>query len=599
MSNDPHTDLLNRTDSTLGYLIESGQTDVPQYGLLAQARSGLVSEPVGTPRYDAQARVAEAQMAQVAEQRAADARQGLTSDSEYAAACPDCQPGQPCCLRGFEVSDAGKSSRKVVWPIQAGAPDTLFMIAKDPFRGRPSAKVKTKLTDFQVCQMGEFEKPALPLSRFSTSEVAHAGRVETENTVTIPFNPATVTDGIFPKEILISMYICGYYVLANAYKPDSSLPRVNPGMTMMPESGGPKIKAVPHVSLDMEVAGEVYAEFFMGRAATLGYTLTGSVNGEVANTSLSYSAGTAASIGAPPDGQGNGPVNNSMMSSISKIYEKVGWMADNSSATGGAPVAAGLSGVQVRRSSIRVSLGATLTVGSLKLEGKDASPDLELAIDPITFRITLGIRGKMDIIDLMISRVPLLAERLREARSSLEGGSIAQVKLTCDIILSAEGGVEFSAQAAAPIAITSADGWEEAFRNITTVYQADAKITGRVVIEAKVGIDTWLFDGSIEASLSGGTGWHFGGRTTQNPDGTQKTETLYWFEGLRVQGSYAVRLGAMDRDRDTDSFETGSDETIGTRTTTVTTDNRTTLSSGDFDVSFFVPEGGEDNWQET
>ncbi|WP_133166757.1 hypothetical protein [Tritonibacter scottomollicae] len=157
--------------------------------------------------------------------------------------------------------------------------------------------------------------------------------------------------------------------------------------------------------------------------------------------------------------------------------------------------------------------------------------------------------------------------------------------------------MQFGVENAATIAIGSGADWEKAFDRLSTVFQAYAKITGRLRIEAKVGVDTWLFDGSVEASGSIGTGWHFGGRITENV-GSQNTETLYWFEGLRVQGNYAVRAGAVETDRGTDSFETGSATSVAQTITTAAVDNRTVLLSGRFDESFFVAEGGPNDWQE-
>lgn len=100
----------------------------------------------------------------------------------------------------------------------------------------------------------------------------------------------------------------------------------------------------------------------------------------------------------------------------------------------------------------------------------------------------------------------------------------------------------------------------------------------------------------MEANLTASTGWHFGGRLTNDESGNKKTETSYYFEGIRLQGSYAVELGEVDNDKSAESFDTGSDLMSGTATTSTKIDNRATLYSGSFDVSLYQSEGGPDAW---
>lgn len=95
------------------------------------------------------------------------------------------------------------------------------------------------------------------------------------------------------------------------------------------------------------------------------------------------------------------------------------------------------------------------------------------------------------------------------------------------------------------------------------------------------------------------TGWHFGGRTTANADGTQKTESLYYFEGLRVQGEYEVSVGRGHEASELGEFPTGNSATTGTTTRNRTASNQVTLLTGSFDEALFNSEGGPDDWTET
>ena len=514
---------------------------------------------------------------------------GDVFDPAFAAACVDCTPGEPCCLRAFEVQDASDASRKISWPVPEGGPNKLFVIAKDPYQGLPAARWKTIALDYDACKVGRSDRP-----RFDARGVAHpANRLVpsgTETTSTLPFQLPAVLAAVFPEEVLIALYVVGYALLASSYRSDGGA-TVRPLMCVEPPGGPIRVEPVPHINIVGQVEGSVGVTFYLDQVPSITAALSGNITGEVANHTLSYS-GAVETKTAPIDSRAQGPVQNPILETVNKIFEKVAWLADQNdpyTASGGIP--------NPTRSSLSVTLTKTLDIAQIKLEGKSGTPDLELKVDPVTFRIQLAVTGKVDLIDILISRVPRLSDALRDARESFKKeGRPVQLKLRCELILSAEGGVQFSVENGASITITSAGDWEAAFGAVAVQFQADAKITGRLHVEAAVGVKMWFFDGAAEASATVSTGWHFGGRTRREGE-ERKTETLYWFEGLRVQGRYSVRAGDVSEDRTRATFGTGSDATTGSNTTTRSTTNRAELFSGSFDEQFFASEGGPDDWK--
>ena len=557
------------------------------------AQRGMNLYPPGSQAYEAHQQVMENSLSKVEKAMEDERYEDAGVDPKYNNAACDCEPGEPCCLQEFEVADNKNKSRKIIWPVPAGDPKTLFVTTKDAYAGSPSAEVEVKMTDFQSCKQSRDQRPFMEASGFADAPPHSAPTAAVVNTVTSPFHIPAALTALFPEEVVYAIYVGGYYLLASSYKADG-LPKVSPIMCMTDGQAGITVHPIPHVKIESKITGTVSARFFMDSLPTLSASLSGNIKGEIGNQVIDYTATTTHKVADERPSRA-GPVNNPVLGSIAKIYEKVSWMSD-----AGAPAQLKSRGiVNPARSSITLALGCTIEIAKLELKGKSASPDLELKVDPIKIRLELSVKGKMDLLDMMISRVPKLADSLREARQALaEDGNVAHMRLLCELTLEASGGVEMGLQNGATVTIGSQDGWEHSFDNLSTRFQADAKIIGKLKIEAKIGVDTWFFDAAASIGGSVSTGWHFGGRTTANADGTQKTESLYYFEGLRARGSYLVEVGDEDQDANDSTFPIDSDTAIGSTTNTTTLSNRTTLLSGSFDETLFASEGGPDAWTE-
>ncbi len=561
------------------------------------ARRGMASFPPDSQAYKAHQQVMENSLARVEKAQEDESYEAAGIDPAFNNAACDCEPGEPCCLRAFEVADNKDKSRKIIWPVPKGDPSKLFVITKDAYNGSPSAKVEVKMTDFEKCKQRKDLTPWIfsgTGDEFADDPLLANPTGSVVKTVTSPFQVPAVLTALFPEEVLYAIYVAGYYISYSAYKTDD-LPKLSPTMCMTDGQDGIYIHPVPHVKLQSKVTGKVAVEFFFDGLPTLSAALEGNVKGEVGNQVIDYTASANSTIAEKRPTKA-GPVNHSLLGTIAKIYEKVDWMAEKGGS--GPPTASGIPNPV--RSSITLGLGCEIEIAKVELKGKSASPDLELKVDPIKIRMELSVKGKMDLLDMLIGRVPKLADSLREARRALaEEGRVGQIKLECSLTLEASGGVEMGLQNGATVTIGSQDGWEHSFDNLAARFQADAKIIGELKIVAKIGVNTWFFDGgaSVEGSVS--TGWHFGGRTTANTDGTQKHESLYYFEGLRVQGSYEVHVGEEEATSESPTFPTGNSSTTGTTTRKHVTDNRVTLLTGSFDEAFFDSEGGPDDWTET
>lgn len=572
-------------------------TDQPMgdaMGTILAAKNGMEQYPPGSAAHTAHSNTMDASLTRVEAGMAAEAAEGANVDPKFATPACDCVPGEPCCLRAFEVADNSKKSRKIAWPVPTGQPKTLFVITKDPYNSQPSAEVEVKLTDYEICKNSRPQMPAMSVnSEFANAPPHFAPNLTAVSTVTSPFHLPAALSALMPEEVLVAIYVAGFYLLHSSYRSDG-LPKIWPDMcSMMEGSGAITVHPVPHVSLETQITGTVSLGFNTVTGGKLVVALEGSVKGEVANQVIEYT-GKRELKNADRSPSRSGPVKNPFLDTIAKIHEKVVWMANND-----APGVLPKDGLRnPMGSSITMTLTKQLTLAKLELKGKDASPDLELTVDPMNFRISLNVTGKMDLVDMLIQRVPMLADAIRDAREILgRDGNPLTLDIRCDLTLEAEGGVEMGVDNGAVITIGSQPEWEKAFDNIAVRFQCDAKILGKLEVSAQVGVDTWLFDGAAGAEASVSTGWHFGIQTTRNQSTGETTRaTRYYFEGLRVKGKYYVRTGGVTTNEDSVSFDTFNPDTTAGQTNSTSLKNETTLLSGEFDENFFDSEGSRNGW---
>lgn len=563
-----------------------------RYRLAYPERSSLFP---GTPGYEEAQYQLDDTLEAVAEAKKEQEFRESGIDTSFANPVCDCAPGEPCCLRAFEVKDAKDPSRKITWPPPAGTPTTLYVIAKDQVNGSPSGQVTLALTDKDTCKSGTPNRPCMLHSEFEESGYDATPVQSATVTAIAPLQIPAAMSTIFPQEVATAIYIAGYYLFYSAYERDDRA-KVEPCMCLMDNFGrNIEVHPAPYVDLSGKVSGTVSATFYFDKFPTTTAMLAGNIQGTVGYQTIQYTGSQSTSVGANTPSR-SGPVKNPVMGVISKMYDRMSWMSSEDAKNKAGAAQRGIH--EPAQSNLSISLETGLEIGKMTLQAKPGAPSLQLSCKPLRIFLTPSVTGTVDVLDMMISRVPKLADAVREARAALADRSRpVSMTLKGEIVLSVEGTVSFATEKTIDgLAIGGDANWKDAFGNIGVVFQSDAKIIGKLEVAASVGVNTWFFDGGVEANLTASTGWHFGGRLTNDESGNKKTETLYYFEGIRLQGSYAVKLGEVDNDKSAESFDTGSDLMSGTATTSTKIDNRATLYSGSFDVSLYQSEGGPDAW---
>lgn len=501
------------------------------------------------------------------------------------AAC-DCAPGEPCCLKEFVIEDSEDASRKVTWPVVENGPRTLFLTCKDPYGGQPSAKAKLKITSKEDCKQGREGVPSLQPSSFADDNSVIPD--SDERIVTTPFQMPALSGKILPPEVITAVYILGLAIQASTYR-GRSLPSAGPCQCVGMGTGGLLVCPLPHAKLEAELEGSLGITIFSSRLPSMSAKLTGKITGEVGNQTLEFEkSGEAEEKQAPAtraeEEQGE---STPLISFIEDIQDAMNGLAGRTRS----PDAPRAPQQDDFGSSIGIELKLGLKIGNLELKGKEASPDLALTLSGCEVTYGLAVTGKMDLLDLFLSRFPKGPE-IRRRLADPENAMTAEAK--CSITVKGSGDLSYGIGDIADLTIGNSGDWEARMEDIEQTFAATAKITGKITAYASLDADVWFFEAHASAGAEVSTGWHFGGRVVREAGGSRKTERLYYFEGIILRAHAKVTLSHEGKSEISDDYF--GDATQATTASKSSAKATTVLASSETEVPLMDPEGEEDGW---
>ncbi|MCF6445739.1 hypothetical protein [Nereida sp. MMG025] len=576
---------MSNAESYLRSMANNGQMDLPQYGILAGANSTMRSEPIGGENWQSAAQTSLAQMNQVDDINAANGPQEALTDSDFAAVCPDCAPREPCCLRELKVEDADDASRNVIWPVEEGAPKRLYVVAKDPYAGRPSAKAKVTLTDFNPCHRGY----ALPKAvMIGSADHDNQGILSSGDiTVTTPFLMPAFYSALLPPQAMTVIYLCGLLVMAKTYR-EHGPAQVNPSQSMIPTARGVEVMAIPHASFNAQMQGRIGASFSLTRMPTFSAGCSIDIEGEVGNQSITYS-GSAGIVSRERSVPEQGPINHPLFDFLDKIQSSMDSVSANQSHN---PFNRTVS--QTGNGALGLDLSLTVAVGisNIAIEPKSGSPNLELVVDPFHIRLNPGITGTIDLLGLLLRYVPG-GGTIR--RTLARDGNAVRAQAYFEITISGDGEGAFEVLSAATIELCDSDELEAEFDKIGLQFTASLELTGTIEAKLEVELNTWIISAYASAGVSARTGWNFGGRAIEQ-DGTTKWQKMYGFQGLIVSGYAEAGVGTRVEVEAEETFGNDTDPTEIETSSSDGTAVRSNVGENSFTAILLEPAGDGDTW---
>lgn len=500
----------------------------------------------------------------------------------------DCEPGQPCCLKTFRIADKAMSNRYVNWPVKDGAAQTLYMICKDPYLGRPSAEVKLQALVRSPCKMGNDSYPAITPSGFADRNE----RIPQEDVrkVVTPLQMPGLNGGMLPPEVMTAIYCLGIFYTASTYE-NRDLPSAIDSQCIPNSYPAVRVCPLPHMQLSASVSGSVGFTIYLSQLPEMSAALGGKVTGEFGNQTLKYSSESKVQTAA---GGVQGPrapeTKSPFVDFLGSMQNALSGLADESRKDSSKP---GIPHRGTRHTRLGLTVGLTLEISKMGLTPKRASPDLLLELGKASVTLAPTVTGGLDLLELFLSRFP----RGRQIRAAMANGRVLKASAECNITVTGGGSLSFQAEHDAPITIGDAVDIPEALAAVNRTYTAQARFTGSIAVQATLDLETWFFDAHASAGAEISTGWHFGGRMRENSNGTGRTEKLYHFEGIILRAYATASYGAKREASDVDGFEDSVNGMTSGRKSKQGFEATSSIGEPDYVVQLMAPVGRKDGWQ--
>ncbi|TRW95210.1 hypothetical protein FNJ84_17105 [Paracoccus sp. M683] len=462
---------------------------------------------------------------------AADADGDGAMDAEFAAYCPACQTGEPCCLTGGAIIDADEPSRKIEWPVAAGAEakSRLYVIAKDVVGTQLQAKVKLK-GEGKDCQVGKAKTPGFAYMQRDSAQVDVA-RAETEIGVVVPQSMSTLVAAadlapeIIPQNFLIALAIIDMAFASSSDWNGDGFLGVIPRMCVRTPEMSKQLNVTAWPQFELNGEGEFNLEAGLhtsGGSFTTDFKskLTGKYGSFTLTQSNERKSGNKNHEKARGRRQAPG-----LVGTISSILGNFSSYLSMSSAD-----PAARRSLTSHASGVLLQLVIKLNVDALKLEEKEATPDLLMRLAGFDISATLTVSGTIDFIDVAAQALlsPAGARLVQKVRAEAADTSNAvNADLQAAVTLSTEGQLKFACKT--PFTWVYVANGQSHYENDggEQEFTGHVKIRGQAQISLHVEAEVWLVSAEAGAAGSLHTGWNWEWKI-----GDSKRLTRYYFEGL-------------------------------------------------------------------
>ena len=226
-----------------------------------------------------------------------------------------------------------------------------------------------------------------------------------------------------------------------------------------------------------------------------------------------------------------------------------------------------------------ITLYKTLKVDfcAIELRRKQNTPYLELAwvtgtSNGINTSLTIGVEGKIDLVDLLVRGVfksGRVAREIAELRFKAANGETVDGTVEMNLTLAAEGNVEHNVSTqATTITVTTQEDLEEQLNQLQHEFTGTLKIVGEAEIKVHLGVKYWLVSGRVGVNGTLHTAWTWEVKTID-----KQRKKRFYFEGLKVSVEAYAEVEYDDEPATTEEGESEENEGWGGDTSATATEN--------------------------
>lgn len=463
-------------------------------------------------------------------------------DTAFGGACLACEQDDGCCLKAGVVQDKEDNTRKVEWPPVDNV-TTLLVIAhpqEGPARGRLSADVEVTWEGEANCQSGRPQTPCIRANGIeSGSQLLTAQSEEVTVIYDQPvrlaeslshFIPFDVALGFMAFEALIGGRFLSDQGGQATFQPIQCFPSSDTRATL-------KVIPYPYTELNGDVSIAVDT-VIMTSDVSARVAVTGALNGQYGRHRIEWSRSAEAAGGGSKEilRQNDAPGLIGLMVETVQTINR--YVAKGGGASGPVEYDSGNMG-----SGITISKSLSFKPTSFKLEPIVSSPDLQLKMVSLESVLSLGVTGKIDLIEIIatIMLTTTGASKIQDARARLAAGDRVNATIEGFLELSATGSLQHNLTGGGALRIpASGDSKEADESGVTSDFVGTLQILGRA--EIKLHVEGSVFMVRAQAGVRGSihTSWTWEARTSA--DG--KREKRYIFEGVKLSGEAYAEISA-------------------------------------------------------
>lgn len=484
-------------------------------------------------------------------------------DTAFGATCVACVQDDACCLKAGVVSDKKDETRKVEWPPVNGA-TTLLVIAE--LQGlQLLSDVLVSWEGEESCLAGLTDKPCLITGgledgRQQLTERASEVSVAYEQHLSLAlalgnFIPRDVALALFAFDSLMSLNILNNQGGRATFQPSQCCPGkdVRNSLTVIP---------YPCITLESDFTLAVETSF-MTHGVSAQVEAKGRLSGQYGRYELTLEKGADATANS----QDTIPRENDAPGLIGIIVNTIQTMNryfDMGSTSTRSEGSSTNSERGIRPDSskmgsgIVISKSLTFKAEGFKLAAVEGSPDLEIQVGELDSTLSLGITGRIDLIEAVAAVLlsPANLRNVQNARARIAAGENVNATIEGYLQLSATGSLTHKVNGGSGDSIAtyripaSGETSEAAFNGISQDFDGELKIIG--VAELKLHIEGRVFVLSAQVGVRGTihTSWAW---EVRSRDGVR--EKRYAFEGVKVSGeAYAEVKVSKGDDANDDSM---------------------------------------------
>ena len=525
--------------------------------------------------------------------------------------CQTCGGGKPCrCITKikvtdkYEVKDGKFINRELIYDVDGteNKNTNMYVIAKKPvLEGVENILIVDVAGGGCINRNQELGsvKISEDYSQQRTVLVGESKEVSVKNFFVIP----TFMTLLFPQQVCYLLYVIGLIFSRNVSSNAADLRIISDHCIDNKVSLG--VKSVPYFKVSGNVAGKVTRNMPYAGEGNTSCNLSGSIEGKFGSQTINWTKTVGETTYNRQQNSSHRGERSRLTDILFKIYEALNNLKDNSSRSRRSSITRNTTQNvnfegnpdDAPTSSINFSFGVSINAGSIELKANEKIDRLLIDYKKISVAFFINVSGKLDLVEVLLNRVPGMEDKIREVREEAANKSNpAYIELKCNLGLSSLGEIKFNVNDDKVIDVFVEEGSEENGSDLNI--EGSVKITGLFELSVTAGVNKWYLKGGVEASATMHTAYYI--RVRRNPGETSVFQYNSFFEGLKGKIGYQVYAGAEEDNGEASPLDMGipNDEQVTYERKRDKLVNKTVIHESELRRTLIDPIGSKDDWQD-